>query len=158
MTRLLATGMLLVGSVFSGRAWANIPVTNPPVTNMPVITVPITTAPIANTPTTDGATDGDSGVGATDTADTANDIETEVEIDVIEFADDDIPEEILRTEIITAARSPLTGEPLSAAEYAQLLETLEAPAGGTLVSQDIQYLFFLLELRRRLKPILPFIK
>ena len=33
---------------------------------------------------------------------------------------DDLPEEILRTEIITEARSPIDGQPLTAAEYAQL--------------------------------------
>lgn len=147
MTRWLTTGMLLVGSVFSGSAWADIPMKNTPVTNMPVITAPITTEPIANTPTTD-----------TGFTEPVNNSEINSEIEIIEFADDDIPEEILRTEIITAARSPLTGEPLSAAEYAQLLEELEAPAGGRLVSQDIRRLFFLLEIRRALKPILPFIK
>lgn len=33
---------------------------------------------------------------------------------------EDIPEEILRTEIILEGRSPLDGKPLSAAEYAEL--------------------------------------
>ena len=68
----------------------------------------------------------------------------------------EIPEEVLRTEIITAARSPLTGESLSAAEYAQLLEALEAPAGDPMVSEQIRYLVFLLQLRRSIRPILPF--
>ncbi len=71
---------------------------------------------------------------------------------------DEIPEEILRTEIITEARSPLTGEPISAAEYAQLQAELAEPAGGNLVSQDIRYLLFLLQVRRAIKPIVPFIK
>lgn len=70
----------------------------------------------------------------------------------------DIPEEILRTEVITAARSPLTGEPLSAAEYAQIQEVLAAPAGDTLVSPEVRYLIFLLQLRRSVRPILPFIQ
>lgn len=69
----------------------------------------------------------------------------------------EIPEEVLRTEIITAARSPLTGEPLNAAEYAQLLEELEAPAGDSLVNEQIRYLVFLLQLRRSVRPILPFL-
>ncbi len=69
-----------------------------------------------------------------------------------------IPEELLRTEIITEARSPLTGEPLSAAEYAQLLESIEnTPADGTLISSEIRHLILILQLRRTLKPILPFI-
>ncbi|NET51390.1 MAG: hypothetical protein F6K09_22505, partial [Merismopedia sp. SIO2A8] len=33
---------------------------------------------------------------------------------------EDLPEEVLRTEIITEARSPIDGKPLTAAEYAQL--------------------------------------
>ncbi len=69
----------------------------------------------------------------------------------------EIPEEILRTEIITEARSPLTGEPLSAADYAQLQAELAAPAGGNLVSDDLRYLIYLLQLRRAVKPILPFL-
>ena len=71
--------------------------------------------------------------------------------------DEDIPEEILRTEIITGARSPLTGEVLSAAEYAQLQATLAAPAGDTLVSDDLEYLIFLLQFRRAVRPIIPFL-
>ncbi len=70
----------------------------------------------------------------------------------------EIPEEILRTEIITAARSPLTGKPLSAADYAQLQAQLAAPAGNTLVSEDLRYLVFLLQLRQSVKPILPFVR
>ena len=70
---------------------------------------------------------------------------------------DEVPEEILRTEIITEARSPLTGEPLTALEYAQLQAELASPAGGNLVNEDIRYLIFLLQLRRAVKPIVPFI-
>ena len=70
---------------------------------------------------------------------------------------EDIPEEILRTEIITGARSPLTGEPISAADYAQLQAELAAPAGGNLVNQDLRYLIYLLQLRRAVKPIIPFL-
>ncbi|MEL7330793.1 MAG: hypothetical protein AAFN12_01025 [Cyanobacteria bacterium J06560_2] len=70
---------------------------------------------------------------------------------------DEIPEEILRTEIITEARSPLTGEPLSAAEYAQLQAEVSTAAGTPLVSEDLRYLIFLLQVRRALKPIVPFL-
>ncbi len=70
---------------------------------------------------------------------------------------EEIPEEILRTEIITGARSPLTGEPLSADEYARLKDELKAPAGGNLVSSDVRYLIFLLQARRAVRPIVPFI-
>ena len=71
--------------------------------------------------------------------------------------EEEIPEEILRTEIITGARSPLTGEPLSADEYARLQDELEAPAGGNIASNDIRYLIFLLQVRNAIKPIIPFI-
>ncbi len=86
----------------------------------------------------------------------AQDEQPTADIDFAVPAPDEIPEEILRTEIITAARSPLTGEPLSAAEYAQLLETLEAPAGDALVNEQIRYLVFLLQIRRSIRPIIPF--
>ena len=71
---------------------------------------------------------------------------------------EEIPEEILRTEIITGARSPITGEPMTAADYAQLQAELDEPAGNPLVSSDIRYLVFLLQVRRAVRPILPFIR
>jgi hypothetical protein len=67
---------------------------------------------------------------------------------------EDIPEEILRTEVILEARSPLDGTPLTAAEYDQLRETLAAAPDRTL-APEIQELIFLLQLRRVLKPVLP---
>ena len=94
------------------------------------------------------------GTATTSRAQTAP-IEPDINLGGSELAE--IPEEILRTEIITAARSPLTGEPLSAAEYAQLIETLEASAGVPLVNEQIRYLVFLLQLRRSIRPILPFL-
>jgi len=77
-------------------------------------------------------------------------------IPAAEISTEEIPEEILRTEIITGARSPLTGEPLTAAEYAQLQEALDNPVSPNRVSDDIRYLVFLLQLRRAVRPILPF--
>lgn len=71
---------------------------------------------------------------------------------------DDIPEEILRTEIITEARSPLNGEPLSAADYAALQEQLRDPNIEPVVNPDIAQLIQLLQLRRIVKPILPFLR
>lgn len=68
----------------------------------------------------------------------------------------EIPEEILRTEIITEARSPITGEALTAAEYAQLEAEL-AIGSPPLLSQRIRYIIFLLEFRRAVKPIVPFL-
>lgn len=71
---------------------------------------------------------------------------------------EDIPEEILRTEMITEARSPLTGEPMSAADYAELMETLRDPNRNPQVSPSIESLIGLLQMRRVVKPILPFIR
>ena len=84
-------------------------------------------------------------------------VEDSTGVTLIEISEE-VPEEILRTEIITGARSPLTGKPLSAVEYAQLQAELASPAGNTLVSEDLRYLIFLLQVRRSLKPILPFIR
>ncbi len=80
----------------------------------------------------------------------------DVLVEVPESAEE-IPEEILRTEIITEARSPLTGEVMSAADYAQLQAELADSAGTPLVSEDLRYLIFLLEFRRAVKPIIPFL-
>ncbi|MBD2424493.1 hypothetical protein H6G62_00670 [Phormidium sp. FACHB-1136] len=71
---------------------------------------------------------------------------------------EDTPEEILRTEIITEARSPLTGEPLSATEYAILMEQLQDPNRNPQVSPEVAQLIGLLQFRRVVKPILPFIR
>ena len=70
---------------------------------------------------------------------------------------DDIPEEILRTEIVTEARSPINGEPLSADEYAALQERLRDPNVEVITNPDIAQLIELLRFRRVLKPILPFL-
>jgi hypothetical protein len=67
---------------------------------------------------------------------------------------EDIPEEILRTEIIIEGRSPLTGEPLTAAEYAQLQEQLQA-TDIQQVPDNLRQLIFLLQLRRLLRPLAP---
>jgi hypothetical protein len=69
---------------------------------------------------------------------------------------EEVPEEVLRTEIILEARSPLTGEPLTAAEYAQLQETL-AQNPDPIVASELRDLIYLLQLRRVVRPILPFL-
>lgn len=69
---------------------------------------------------------------------------------------EDIPEEVLRTEIITEARSPIDGKPLTAAEYAQLRAQLEERSAPAEVSPNIQRLIFLLRLRQLLRTITPF--
>jgi hypothetical protein len=67
---------------------------------------------------------------------------------------EDTPEEVLRTEIILEARSPLTGEPLTAAEYAELMADLRSDREPILAS-EIRETIFLLQLRRVLKPVIP---
>jgi hypothetical protein len=84
--------------------------------------------------------------------------QSDVPVDIPADIPEEIPEEILRTEIITEARSPITGEPMSAAAYAQLQAELASPAGESLVNPEIRYLIFLLQLRQSFGPILPFIR
>lgn len=69
---------------------------------------------------------------------------------------DQIPEEVLRTEIITTARSPLSGAPLSAADYADLQEKLQQAPPPPPPRGKLAGLIMLLKLRRALKLILPF--
>jgi hypothetical protein len=68
----------------------------------------------------------------------------------------DIPEEILRTEIITSARSPVDGKPLTAGEYAQLQAQLQKVPPPKLDSK-IREQVFLLQLRKTLLQLFPFL-
>jgi hypothetical protein len=73
---------------------------------------------------------------------------------------EDPPEEVLRTEIITEARSPIDGKPITAAEYAKLqAELQQAPPARpeTLVSRETRQLISLLRLRKFIKTVFPFI-
>jgi len=69
---------------------------------------------------------------------------------------EEIPEEVLRTEIILEARSPLDGQPLSPAEYEELQAAIRDRPARTLDPQ-IRDIIFLLQLRRVLRPIVPFL-
>jgi hypothetical protein len=69
---------------------------------------------------------------------------------------DDIPEEILRTEIILEGRSPIDGKALSAAEYEELQAELVQTRLDPEIDPDIQQLIFLLQLRKFFKIIIPF--
>jgi len=69
---------------------------------------------------------------------------------------EDIPEEILRTEIILEGRSPINGKPLSTKEYAELQAKFSQNGDGPKVNADIQELIFLLQLRKFIKTIIPF--
>lgn len=68
----------------------------------------------------------------------------------------DIPEEVLRTEIILEGRSPIDGKPLSAREYAELQAQLAQSTNSPKVSADIQERIFLLQIRKLIKTIVPF--
>jgi hypothetical protein len=70
----------------------------------------------------------------------------------------DKPEEVQRTEIITEARSPMDGKPLTAAEYAQLQAQLQArrPTPETGLNPGIRRTITLLRLRQGIRSIIPF--
>ena len=70
---------------------------------------------------------------------------------------EDIPEEILRTEIITEARSPIDGKPLTASEYAQLTAKLQKRLFPPKLSPQVRQTVFLLRLRTIIKQVFPFI-
>lgn len=70
----------------------------------------------------------------------------------------DIPEEILRAEIITEARSPIDGKPLSAAEFAELIINVEQQldrdnAIAATNNPQIKQILFLVRLRKFLKSV-----
>ncbi|MEO0835424.1 MAG: hypothetical protein AAFY16_05420 [Cyanobacteria bacterium J06642_3] len=69
---------------------------------------------------------------------------------------EDIPEEILRTEIILEGRSPVDGQALSAAEYEELKANLAQSSNSPKISSDIRELIFLLQIRKLIKTIIPF--
>jgi len=68
---------------------------------------------------------------------------------------EDIPEEIARTEIITEARSPLNGSPVTAAEYAEQITSLRTAPHPPTAPQKFRDLVLLLQFRRFLRPFLP---
>lgn len=70
---------------------------------------------------------------------------------------EEIPEEVLRTEIITQARSPIDGKPLSAAEYAQLEAQLQQRQITPPLSPKVRETVSLLRLRRAILTIFPFL-
>jgi hypothetical protein len=69
---------------------------------------------------------------------------------------EDIPEEVLRTEIITEGRSPLDGQPLSVSEYEELQEKLAKSPYPPQLSPQLRQLIFLLRVRQMFKIIVPF--
>jgi hypothetical protein len=76
------------------------------------------------------------------------------------YLQDDVPEEVLRAEIYTDARSPIDGQQLSAAEYTELMENLRSLDNippEDLVSPKIREVVDLLKLRKFLRQFIPFI-
>jgi len=69
---------------------------------------------------------------------------------------DDPPEEILRTEIITEARSPVNGEPVSPGEYARLQEEL-SDRGTPIISRRVSNIVRQLRIRQAIRSIFPFL-
>lgn len=70
----------------------------------------------------------------------------------------DIPEEVLRAEIITEARSPIDGKPLSAVDFAELViqveqKTASSDAEAAAANSPIKNLLFLVRLRSFLKSL-----
>ncbi|MFN6568815.1 hypothetical protein [Dendronalium sp. ChiSLP03b] len=69
---------------------------------------------------------------------------------------EDTPEEILRTEIILDARSPIDGKFLTAAEYAELQEQLQVNPPPKL-NANIRQNIYLIRLRKAILQFLPFL-
>ncbi|AFZ48343.1 hypothetical protein Cyast_2397 [Cyanobacterium stanieri PCC 7202] len=67
----------------------------------------------------------------------------------------EIPEEILRTEIIVEGRSPLDNEPLSAQEYAQLQQSLRESPYAPVLNEDVRHTIFLLQLLKMFRTFNP---
>ena len=70
---------------------------------------------------------------------------------------EDIPEEVLRTEIILDARSPVDGAPLTASEYVELQQDLAEPEFAPTINSETRQLIFLLQIRRMLNIVSPFL-
>ncbi|MBV5260543.1 hypothetical protein FLX56_19205 [Synechococcus moorigangaii CMS01] len=68
---------------------------------------------------------------------------------------DDLPEEVLRTEIITEGRSPIDGAPVTATEYAEIQQEQGERNLPPTVNADVQHTIFLLRLRKLIQTVLP---
>lgn len=68
---------------------------------------------------------------------------------------EEIPEEVLRTEIIVEGRSPLNNEPLSAQEYAQLQQSLRESPYAPVLNENVRDTIFLLQLLKMFRTFNP---
>ena len=69
---------------------------------------------------------------------------------------EDLPEEILRTEIILEGRSPIDGQPLTASEYAELQAKIAETPFPPKLSPQVREIIFLLGIRKFIKTVTPF--
>ncbi len=69
--------------------------------------------------------------------------------------EDDIPEEILATEIITEARSPFDNKPLTMAEYASLQKEIEKSPFPPQINSELRQKIFLLNILKIIRTISP---
>lgn len=69
---------------------------------------------------------------------------------------EDLPEEILRTQIILEGRSPINGEALTPTEYAQLEAELEQGKYPPEIAAKLRKLIFLLQIRQMILLLKPF--
>jgi len=71
---------------------------------------------------------------------------------------EDVPEEVLRTQIILDARSPIDGKPMTPADYATLQTQQQTPyEPPPQLSPQVRGVVTQLRLRRFIKRFLPFI-
>jgi hypothetical protein len=72
---------------------------------------------------------------------------------------EDVPEEVLRTQLVLEGRSPATGEPLTAGEHAaqQTSRRDRIEDQPRELPPQVQQIVTLLKLRRVLRPVLPII-
>lgn len=69
--------------------------------------------------------------------------------------EDDIPEEILATQIITEARSPIDNKPLTATEYALLQEKIRTSSFPPQINSELRQKIFLLQILKMIRTISP---
>jgi len=69
---------------------------------------------------------------------------------------EDIPEEVLRAEIITEGRSPIDGSVVTAAEYAEIEREIAEREFPPTVNAEIQHTIFLIRLLKLADIINPF--
>ncbi|AFY36568.1 hypothetical protein Lepto7376_0120 [[Leptolyngbya] sp. PCC 7376] len=68
---------------------------------------------------------------------------------------EDLPEEVLRTEIVTEARSPEDGSVLTAAEYAEVQAEIAEREFPPTVNADLQHTIFLLRVLKLFNAVTP---